>query len=264
MNKGLKVLLLIVLIFAPILFYKILNQGEGRHTSVLSFRDKEDFDDKPDIALIFDDFGESLSDLKEVYSLGIPLTISVIPNLKFSKNIAHIASRCNFSVLIHLPLEPKDKNYEKRMRFIGAKLGKHEIKSLLRDYLNSIRIAIGVNNHMGSEATENLELMRIILEEVKKRNLIFIDSRTSVDSVAYEEASRQGLICGYNEGFLDYSDDIIKIEERMEELIKTAQELGKIIVIAHPKKTTIDFLKNKLPIIREKVDFITIKEYFGL
>lgn len=264
MSKSLKMILLVVLILAPIIFYKILNQKDNRHVSILHFGNKQKGADKPAIALIFDDFGESLNDLREVYSLGIPLTVSILPNLKFSKNIAHIAYRCNFSVFVHLPMESKEKDYKLKYKFISSSLSKREIKLLLRNYLNSIRIAIGVNNHMGSQATENLELMNLVLEEIKKYGLVFVDSRTSSESVAYQEAQRLGLISGYNEGFLDYSDDLANIEKRMEELIKKAQTQGKIIAIAHPRKNTVDFLKKNLPIILEKVRFITIKEYFEL
>ena len=134
----------------------------------------------------------------------------------------------------------------------------------MRRYLNSIRIAIGVNNHMGSLATENPQLMKIILGELKKRSLIFVDSRTSLKSIAYEQARRMELVCGYNQGFLDAVDDIRAMDERMEALIAKAKDKGKIIIIAHPKKITLKFLKARLPYLREKVKFITIKDYFEL
>ena len=266
MAKSLRITLLIALIIAPIIFYKTLNRESGPNNKVLSFSVGKEGPQQPKIALIFDDLGESLRDLKEIYSLDIPLTISVIPNLKFSKNIAHIASRCGFSVLIHLPLEPASSQQYKtdKYRFITSDLSKREVISLLRQYLNSIRIAIGVNNHMGSFATENRELMKIVLGELKKRGLIFVDSRTSLESITYEQAHKMELISGYNQGFLDAIDDIKVIEKRMEELKALAQEKGKIIVIAHPRKNTLGFLKARLPILRKKIEFITIKEYFEL
>ena len=220
----------------------------------------------PKIAFIFDDLGESLVDLKNIYSLGIPLTISVIPDLKFSKNIAHIGSRCGFSVFIHLPLEPEnDETYKKaKYEFITADLSKREIKSILRKYLNSIRIAIGVNNHMGSKATKDPRLMKSIIKELKARNLIFVDSRTSLESVAYQVAKDSELVCGFSQGFLDSIDDVEVMAKRMDELVKEAKSNGKIIIIAHPRKNTIKFLKRALPSLRKKVEFITIKDYFEL
>ncbi len=266
MAKSLRITLLIALIITPIIFYKTLNKKSGSNNKVLSFSVGKGSPQRPKIALIFDDLGESLKDLKEIYSLDTPFTISVIPNLKFSKNIAHIASRCGFSVLIHLPLEPANsQRYQTdKYRFITSDLSKREVIYLLRQYLNSIRIAIGVNNHMGSLATENQQLMEIVLRELKKRGLIFIDSRTSLKSIAYEQARKIELISGYNQGFLDAIDDIKAIEKRMEELEVLAREKGKIIVIAHPRKNTLKFLKAQLSRLREKIEFITIKDYFEL
>jgi len=266
MPKSLRITLLIALIITPIIFYKTLNRKSNPNNKALSFSAREKGLQRPKIALIFDDLGESLKDLREIYSLDIPLTISVIPNLKFSKNIAHIASRCGFSVLIHLPFEPgSSQQYQTdKYRFITSDLSKREVISLLRQYLNSIRIAIGVNNHMGSLATQNQQLMKIVLTELKKRGLIFIDSRTSLKSIAYEQAREMELISGYNRGFLDAIDSIKVMEERMEELKDLAQEKGKIIVIAHPRKNTLRFLKAQLPFLRKKIEFITIKDYFEL
>lgn len=266
MAKSLRITLLIALIITPIIFYKTLNRKSGPGHKVLSFSVRKEGPQRPKIALIFDDLGESLRDLREIYSLDIPLTVSVIPNLKFSKNIAHISSRCGFSVLIHLPFEPaSSQRYQTdKYRFITGDLSKREVISLLRQYLNSIRIAIGVNNHMGSFATENWQLMEIVLSELKKRNLIFVDSRTSLKSIAYEQARKMELVSGYNQGFLDATDSIKVMEERMEELKDLAQEKGKIIVIAHPKKNTLRFLKAQLPLLRKEIEFITIKDYFEL
>lgn len=266
MAKSLRIALLVVLIITPIIFYKTLDRknNSGRRASRFSAR-REGLR-QPEIALIFDDLGESLRDLREIYSLDIPLTISVIPNLRFSKNIAHIASRCGFSVLVHLPLEPaNEQEYQTdKYEFITSDLSSREVISLLRRQLNSIRIAIGVNNHMGSRATENPKLMKIILRELKKRGLIFIDSRTSLKSIAYNQARKMEVVSGYNQGFLDATDSIEVIEERMKELVALAQQIGKIIVIAHPRKNTLRFLKSRLPALRKKVEFITIKDYFEL
>ena len=269
MAKNLRVILFIILIVVPVIFHKAMNKkskhGNIPFSSNNETADEREEDSKPIVALIFDDLGESLNELREVYSLGIPLTISIIPNLKFSKNIAHIGSRCGFSVFIHLPLQPIDDNIPKSAgyKFISSDLSNRGIKLLLRQYLNSLRIATGVNNHMGSKATQNTSLMKIVMKEIKKRKLIFIDSNTSTKSVAYSIAKKENLVCGYNEGFLDASDNIEAMKQKVNKLIEKAKSKGKIIIIAHPKKNTIDFLKRELPVLRKHVKFVTIKEFFA-
>lgn len=222
--------------------------------------------DKPKIALIFDDLGENLKDLKLVYGLNIPVTISVIPGLKFSKNISYMAARCGFSVLIHLPLQPKNEDNFKtdKYKFIGSSLSKPELNSLLKYYLNFFRVAIGVNNHMGSAATEDPRLMRHILKAVKGQGLIFIDSRTSLNSVAGSLAKEVNMIYGYNEGFLDSVDDVNTIEKKLDLLIEKAKEKQKIIIIGHPKENTFRVLQEKIPALKNEIEFITVKDYFGM
>ncbi len=269
MVRALRLALFLALVILPIVFYKSFHRaGRSQHPQMSLFFPAKDADafSRPKIALIFDDLGESLKELKDLYALKIPLTISIIPDLKFSKNIGHIASRCGFTVFIHLPFEPeKSQGYQtSKYRFINSGLSKREIESLVKSYLNSLRMAVGVNNHMGSKATKDSRVMDIALNEIKKQGLIFIDSRTSLESIAYELADKKGLVCGYNEGFLDAADDPLTIEERMLELSGKAKEKGKIIVIAHPRKNTLKFLKENLKGLQKEIDFITIKDYFGL
>lgn len=219
----------------------------------------------PEIAIIFDDLGESLKEISELYSLNIPLTASVIPGLKFSSQSAAMAERCGFSVFIHMPMEPEGVSAfrTKKYTFISPSQSPREVKSLLRYYLNSLPQAIGVNNHMGSAATVDRPLMQIVMRAVKQRNLIFVDSRTSPNSVAYSEAQAQGLVAGINDGFIDAADDAKLINERLDFLAGKAAEKGKIIIIAHPRKRTLAILKAKLPSLKTKVRFITIKDYFS-
>jgi polysaccharide deacetylase 2 family uncharacterized protein YibQ len=265
MNKSLRIILIVILILTPLVLYKYFYKGKKKSITIPLIH-KEILVHKPQIALIFDDLGESLKDLKEIYSLQIPVTISVIPGLKFSKNIAYIGSRSGFSVFIHLPLEPIDAEKHKtdKYKFISASLTQREIDSLLRYYLGYLRIAIGVNNHMGSEATRNPKLMKTVLEAIKARGLIFVDSRTSSNSIAYKIAKRENMLCGYNEGFFDSLDSFEAMEKRFNELVERAKKKGKIILVTHPKKSTIELLKKKIPALKEEIEFITIKDYFGL
>jgi len=266
MVKTIRTILFIVIILTPLIFYKsrsVEKKERGKDQPLLVHSAQSH---KPKIALIFDDLGEYLEELKEVHSLDIPLTVSILPGMKFSRNIAHISFRCGYSVFIHLPLEPKSKdNYQPaRLKFISKSLGKKEMESLLRYYLNYIRVAIGVNNHMGSKATEDESLMRTVMREIKRRDLIFIDSHTSLQSVAYRIAKEEGLRCSYNDGFLDAVDDTQVIEAKLAALVELAKEKGKIIVIGHPRKNTLKVLRKKLPQLRDEVTFVTIKDYFGL
>jgi polysaccharide deacetylase 2 family uncharacterized protein YibQ len=264
MPKSLRIILLVILIVAPIIFYKSLNKKNSGQNLTLPLIESQAAFDRPKVALIFDDMGNSVQDLRGIYSLEIPLTISVIPNLKFSRNIAHVGARSGFSVLIDLPLEPLEKGANSNPKFISSDLGGWEIDSLLRRYLNFIRIAIGVNTHMGSRATQDRRLMEIISRELKRRNMVFIDSRTSSESVAYEVARQEGLICGYSDGLLDFTGSDDEVNQQLEDLISKAKDKGKIIAIVHSTTKAIDLFKSRLPELKHEIEFITIRDYFEL
>ena len=99
---------------------------------------------------------------------------------------------------------------------------------------------------------------------IKNRGLAFVDSRTSLESVAYKVCQEKGLTCGYNQGFLDGIDELAHIEKQIDELSREAKTKGKIIAIAHPRPNTLKALKKKIPLLKQKVNFITLKEYFSL
>ncbi|MBN3039869.1 MAG: divergent polysaccharide deacetylase family protein [Candidatus Omnitrophica bacterium] len=278
MNRFLKVFFFLSVIAIPVLLFRPSGNTPKNSPSDFLADFTADNDEQPlednkempygrgQIAIIFDDMGGSLDELRDLYSLNIPLTISVIPDLKFSRNIAHIGARCGFSVFIHLPLEPEDQKKQESagFKFITTSMSRREAESLLRQYLNSIRIAIGVNNHMGSKATQDRRLSEIVIKAVKAKGLIFVDSQTSLESVTYSVARSEGLVCDYSRGFLDSGQDYHSMHEKMKQFIAESQKKGKIIIIAHPRKNTIKFLKENLPEFEREVDFITAREYFGI
>ena len=268
MNKSLRILILVLALFFLLYNYfsKLTYSPKDISERLINLQRDPDKKGKPKIALIFDDLGESLKDIRDIHALKLPVTVAVIPDLKFSKNIAHIAHRCDFSVIIHLPLEPRDAEKFKtdKYTFINSSLPERKLLSLLRHYLNYVRVAIGVNTHMGSKATENAQLMTTMLGLIKERNFVFIDSRTSLNSVAYSLAKKMGVKAGQNQGFIDATTDKETMRKKIYELVEKAYELEKIIVIAHPKPQIIELLREELPKLKQKVEFITIKKYFNL
>lgn len=79
MIKILRVFIFAVLIIIPIAFYGSLNKNGSPSKSLLDLSEDKRLL-KPSVALIFDDLGGSLTELREIYSLDIPLTVSIIPN----------------------------------------------------------------------------------------------------------------------------------------------------------------------------------------
>ena len=58
------------------------------------------------VAIIFDDAGYGIRAAQEIMAIGRPVTISVLPHLPYSAQIAEDAPAHHVEVILHLPVEP--------------------------------------------------------------------------------------------------------------------------------------------------------------
>jgi polysaccharide deacetylase 2 family uncharacterized protein YibQ len=199
------------------------------------------------LALIIDDFGAIDSRAAtDILELPVPLTAAVIPGYPTSQEVAQKAREAGHEVFVHLPMQPRDGETGEENP-IRVDLGEDEIRRRVRWALNEIRGAVGVNNHMGSLATEDETVMQAVLEEIKDAGLFFVDSRTSSASVACKVAGEIGVDCLTNAGFLDYQEEDAAIEEKLRALADQALEEGTAVGIGHVKASTYGVLKEMIP-----------------
>lgn len=202
----------------------------------------------PRVAIVIDDMGQDLKKLKELFQLGAPVTIAVMPYQRFSGEEAKEAHDRGWDVLLHLPMEPKDSaanNPGKGALF--TKMTADEVKARIEEDLRSVPHVTGVNNHMGSKFTESEPLMRAALEELKERDLFFLDSRTSPKSVGGRVARELGVPNADRNVFLDNTREKGYIKGQLREAVSIARKKGYAIAIGHPYPETIAALKEALP-----------------
>jgi len=198
------------------------------------------------VALIVDDMGNNLETLDEIISLKEPLTVSVLPYSPYAQETARTASENNLEVLLHLPLESLN-NHESMTGtdgLITAAMSPDEIVQSFETSLARVPFADGVNNHMGSKFTADESLMRTLLAPLKDKGLLFVDSRTTAQTVAYDEALKMGIPAVKRDVFLDADADRSRIKGRLIELFKVAQKKGRAVGICHPYPETLQVLKS--------------------
>jgi len=201
-------------------------------------------DVRPKIAIIIDDLGYNLDRDLSFFQLDLPLSVSVLPYAPFTRSMAKKANELGYELILHLPMEPK--NYPSVKPGPGGlflSMSTHEIRKVLNQDLSQVTGARGVNNHMGSSFTENREKMRVVLNELKRRGLFFIDSRTSKHTVALEVAREIGLPAERRRVFLDNNLAPRALKIQMERLLSMARHRGSAIGICHPYKETYLLLK---------------------
>jgi uncharacterized protein len=201
----------------------------------------------PRLAIILDDVGSDPSAVDTIFSLHYPLTLSVLPNHARSTQIAQEAHQRGYEVMLHLPMESvANETPEPQELHPGMSPG--EISSTLNAMLATVPDAVGVNNHQGSLATSNAQLMGELMPLLHTHRLFFIDSRTTAGTTAYTHAQSAGVPSAFrNVPFLDDVQDVGAIRRQLELAFKDAKEKHEAIAIGHPHRETLRALAEMLP-----------------
>jgi polysaccharide deacetylase 2 family uncharacterized protein YibQ len=206
---------------------------------------------RPRIAIVVDDLGPDKRVAEELLRLDAPVTFSILPLQTHSRRIAQKAHAQGREVILHLPMEPRGfplKDPGKGALFVA--MSERELLRQLKKDLEAVPFIRGVNNHMGSRFMEHGEKVRLVLKELKKRGLFFLDSRTISTSTGYQIAQELSLRVGARDVFLDNETDVKDIEAQLERLIQIARDHGKAIGICHPYPSTITALRGMITKIR--------------
>ncbi len=215
----------------------------------------------PKVAIVMDDFGYNKNNLDELFGINKPITLSILPHLVYSKEIANIAHSKGYEVILHLPLEPHRKDVKEEVDTINSKMSEKEVISRLESAIESVPGLKGVSSHMGSKSTEEVGLMAWIIGYLKKQNLYFLDSLTSERSVSGKVAKELGARYTRRDIFLDNDSNPDYIKGQILSLRKLAFRKGRVVAICHDRKNTIKVLSEMMPQLEgEGIKFVYASE----
>lgn len=216
---------------------------------------------KPRVALVIDDLGYQLEPAQELLSLGLDLTLSILPHAPQSARIAEMARRAGREVLVHLPMEPNSyPSLDPGPGRLLVSMDAVQLAASTRKSLASVPGAAGANNHMGSLFTANAPGMRAVLGVLKDQGLFFLDSATSPQSLALSEARRLGVPAARRNLFLDHEQSYRAVSRQLERLLKLAGRQDGLIAIGHPHQATIRALKDFAPRLKRSLDLVPVSE----
>jgi uncharacterized protein len=201
----------------------------------------------PRLAIILDDMGYDRAAADSAFSLQFPITVSVIPHLPLSAEVAEEAYRRGDQVLLHLPMEAEAGDAKPEPIELRVGMKPAEVQQELAGMLETVPHAAGVNNHQGSRATADAALMADLMPALRQRGLFFIDSRTTAATVAYDAAERAGVRSASRKVFLDDTPTRAAILSQLDLAARDAIRDGFAIAIGHPHSTTIAALAEGLP-----------------
>lgn len=217
------------------------------------------------LAIIIDDMGPDIRKLKELLEVGGDITVAVMPDMRDSARISNLANSRGLDVIVHMPMEPKEAGeHNPGDGALLVAMTPEEIRARVEEGMKTVPGAIGMNNHMGSKFTEDSGGMREVLQVVKKKDMLFVDSRTTAKSVAGSMARELGVPSADRNVFLDNTRDVEYIKGQLSEAVRHAKKNGRAVAIGHPYPETIRALKEAVPALASQgVDVVGVSEVVG-
>lgn len=214
------------------------------------------------IAILIDDFGDRNDAFAQSFlDLSKAISISIIPGLRYTREMAQIASAKGCEILLHMPMQPEGNRYKKIPQMIMSDMTEPDVRKLMRQSIESLPEAVGMNNHMGSKITSNRRMMTYVLEEIKAKGWFFVDSRTSSKTVGVDVAQSLDIPCAERDVFLDSEFEKEFIRKQVQELAAKAKENGTAIGIGHCHRYTLDILREEIPKLEARgYQFIRVSE----
>lgn len=163
----------------------------------------------PHIGICIDDAGgvnpsQPGHPIYRMLRLPFKMTFAVMPNRSYTNETAAEIYNRGSEVILHQPMgyisDPNPGS-----GWINDNMSLEEVRAEISKNLDALPHIAGMNNHTGSLVTQQRDKMQVCMEELKKRNLFFYDSRTYTKSVAYDVAKENGLLTGERDLFIDGS-----------------------------------------------------------
>ncbi|EKK5242837.1 divergent polysaccharide deacetylase family protein [Cronobacter sakazakii] len=197
------------------------------------------------LAIVIDDFGYRPGTENQVLAMPAEVSVAVLPNAPHAREMATKAHNQGHDVLIHLPMAPLSKQPLEKDT-LRPDMSADEIARIIREAVNSVPYAIGMNNHMGSAMTSSLPGMQKVMASLAHYNLFFLDSMTIGNSQAMRAAAGTGVKVIKRKVFLDDTQNEADIRYQFNRAVALARRNGSAIAIGHPHPSTVRVLQQML------------------
>lgn len=207
------------------------------------------------LAIVIDDVGYHSKEDAAIFAMPREISVAIIPAAPYARARNQEAKSQGRDILIHMPMQPVS---AVKIEDGGLHLGMSaaQVNDRVNTAKNIVRDAIGMNNHMGSAATADPQLMTYLMTALQEKHLFFLDSRTIGKSVAGKIAKEQGVRSLDRHIFLDDSNEFADVQRQFKAAIHYARKHGSAIAIGHPRQNTIAVLQAGLRNLPEDIQLV--------
>ncbi|OAN52900.1 hypothetical protein A6A04_15485 [Paramagnetospirillum marisnigri] len=197
---------------------------------------------RPMIAVIIDDLGVDRRRSERMAALKAPLTLSYMTYADDLARQTADARAHGHELMVHVPMQPQSASYDPGPEVLEVGLSAEEIRRRLDWGLSRFDGYVGINNHMGSRFTSEAAGMRVVMEELRRRGLVWVDSVTSERTVGADLARQFGIPFATRHIFLDNDQGVAHVRAQLAKTEAHARKHGFAIAIGHPHDGTIEAL----------------------
>lgn len=219
-----------------------------------------------ELAILIDDFGYCGEGTQEMLDLPIPLTAAVMPFSDCSEEDAELVRTAGKEIFIHMPME----SLTGKREWVGEKgvfrdMSDEEIQNRVEEAFSVLPDAAGMNNHMGSAIMEDERSLSVVMDQLKEKELPFVDSMTTAKSLGRQLSGKKGVSFLGRDVFLDSTDDVDVVKANLRKAAEVALEKGYAVAIGHvgPEggMVTVNAIKELIPELQEAgVTFVTVSD----
>lgn len=219
-----------------------------------------------ELAILIDDFGYCGEGTQEMLALPIPITAAVMPFSSCTAADAEAVRQAGKEIFIHMPME----SLTGKPEWVGEKgvfrsMSDAEIKERVEEAFSILPDAVGMNNHMGSAIMEDERSLSAVMDVLKEKKMLFVDSMTTAKSVGRSIAGQKGVFFLGRDVFLDSTDSVEVVKKNLRQAAEVALEKGYALAIGHvgPEggHVTVQAIRELIPELEQAgITFVTVSE----
>ncbi|CAK0752777.1 Polysaccharide deacetylase [uncultured Gammaproteobacteria bacterium] len=219
------------------------------------------------VAIVISEMGKSGAATNLVLDrLPAAVTLAFVPYAERLDLWLETAKRQNHEVLWSLPMEPIDfPREDPGPNSLLTMISKERNLERLLAALGKANGPVGVTTLTGSRFLADAAALRPVLEALKARNYVFLDSGIAGAGAAAAVADQVKVVWARANRILDLDPSRSAIDQQLQELENAARAEGVAIAIGQPYPSTIERLSQWLPTLRDKrLDLVPLSAITGV